>query len=116
MARKVSKSTVKIFDTDVQIEEQYYLGNKGLPTAESKYEYTPEMIEAMERCATDIKYFAENFFTIITPEGRQHIPLRDYQIRFLNTMVKKKRVIMNTSRQIRKNNDDDYFRVMAGPV
>lgn len=116
MARKVSKSTVKIFDTDVMIEEQYYLGNKGLPTAESKYEYTPEMIEAMQKCASDIKYFAENFFTIITPEGRRHIPLREYQIRFLNTMVAKKRVIMNTSRQIRKDHDDDYFCIVAGLV
>lgn len=102
MARKTTKSKVKIFDTDVLVEEQYYLGNKGLPTSESKYEYTPEMRTAMFRCAQDIKYFAENFFTIITPKGRMHIPLRDYQVRFLNTMVEKKRVIMNTSRQIGK--------------
>lgn len=102
MARKTTKSKVKIFDTDVVVEEQYYLGNKGLPTSESKYEYTPEMRQSMLRCATDIKYFAENFFTIITPKGRVHIPLRDYQVRFLDTMVKEKRVIMNTSRQIGK--------------
>ena len=63
MPRKVNKSYIKVFNDEIVAEEQYYRGDKGLPTADSVYEWTPEMILALQRCQTDIKYFAENFFT-----------------------------------------------------
>ena len=45
LSQKDTKETsiIKVeekLDTDVVVEEQYYLGNKGLPPSESKYEYT----------------------------------------------------------------------------
>lgn len=104
MARKSNKRVETVFGQDVEMNEQYYLGNKALPTAESTYEFTPEMVAAMKRSMTDVHYFAETFFTIINGDRkREHIQLRDYQKRMLKTMAEHNRVIFNTSRQIGKS-------------
>lgn len=103
MARKSNKRIETVFGQDVIAEEQYYLGNKALPTAESRYEMTPQMIAAMKRSMSDVHYFAETFFTIINGDRkRENIQLREYQKRMLKTMAEKNRVIFNTSRQIGK--------------
>lgn len=103
MARKPVKRVETVFGQKVEMSEQYYLGNKSLPTSESTYEWTPEMVAALELSKNDVHYFAENFFTIITGERkREHIQLREYQKRMLKTMAEKNRVIFNTSRQIGK--------------
>ena len=103
MARKSNKRIETVFGQDVIAEEQYYLGNKALPTAESRYEMTPQMVAALKRSMTDVHYFAETFFTIINGDRkRENIQLREYQKRMLKTMVDKNRVIFNTSRQIGK--------------
>lgn len=104
MARKSNKRVETVFGQEVLVEEQYYLGNKSLPTAESKYEMTPQMIAAMRRSMTDVHFFAETFFTIIDGNRkRTHIELREYQKRMLKTMKENNRVIFNTSRQIGKS-------------
>jgi hypothetical protein len=104
MARKPIKRVETVFGQKVEMNEQYYLGNKALPTAESVYEWTPEMVAALERCKEDVHYFAETFFTIINGERkREHIQLRDYQKRMLKSMKEHNRLIMNTSRQIGKS-------------
>lgn len=103
MARKSNKRIETVFGQDVVAEEQYYLGNKSLPTAESRYEMTPQMVAALKRSMTDIHYFAETFFTIINGDRkRENIQLREYQKRMLKTMADNNRVIFNTSRQIGK--------------
>lgn len=103
MARKPVKRVETVFGKEVEMNEQYYLGNKSLPTAESEYEWTPEMVAALNRAKDDVHYFAETFFTIINGERkRENIQLREYQKRMLKTMVDKNRVIFNTSRQIGK--------------
>lgn len=79
MARKSNKRVETVFGQEVLAEEQYYLGNKSLPTAESKYEMTPQMIAAMRRSMVDVHFFAETFFTIIDGDRkRTHIELREY--------------------------------------
>lgn len=101
MPRKVNKSIIKVFDDEILAEEQYYRGDKGLPTADSKYEWTPDMVLALQRCQNDIKYFAENFFTIVdlSDGRRKHIPLRKYQTKFLESMMNEKRLLLLTCRQ-----------------
>lgn len=101
MPRKVNKSYIKVFDDEILAEEQYYRGDKGLPTADSRYEWTPDMILALQRCQNDIKYFAENFFTIVdlSDGKRKHIPLRKYQTKFLESMMNEKRLLLLTCRQ-----------------
>lgn len=104
MARKPVKRVETVFGQKVEMSEQYYLGNKALPTVESQYEWTPEMVAALDRAKDDVHFFAETFFTIINGERkREHIQLRDYQKRMLKTMADCNRVIFNTSRQIGKS-------------
>lgn len=114
MPRKVNKSYIKVFDDEILAEEQYHRGDKGLPTADSKYEWTPDMILALQRCQTDIIYFAENFFTIVdlSDGRRKHIPLRKYQTKFLDSMMNEKRLLLLTCRQSGKCQSFDTQVVM----
>lgn len=86
----------------VVVKEKHYLGNQDLPTPDSEYQFTPEMVKAMMKCKGDIIYFAESFFTIIADGVKQHIPLRAYQKEFLSCMSENKRLIINASRQVGK--------------
>ena len=103
MARKTNRVKFEVFGNELQAEEQYYLGDKTLPTAQSRYEWTEEMSEAYERCKTDIAYFAENFFVIVSAGKRIKIPLRDYQRKFLDDTMNHKRVLALQSRQSGKS-------------
>lgn len=103
MARKTNRVKFEVFGNELQAQEQYYLGDHTLPTAQSRYEWTDEMSEAYEKCKNDIAYFAENFFIIITAVNgktqRIPIPLRDYQRKFLDDSMKHKRILALQSRQ-----------------
>ena len=99
MARKTNRVKFEVFGKEMHAEEQYYLGDHTLPTAQSKFEWSEEMMEAHERCKTDIIFFAENFFTIISKSKRIKIPLRDYQKKFLNDAMNHKRILALQSRQ-----------------
>lgn len=103
MARKTNRVKFEVFGKEMHAEEQYYLGDHTLPTAQSKFEWSKEMIEAHERCKTDIIYFAENFFTIISKSKRIKIPLRDYQKKFLKDAMNHKRILALQSRQSGKS-------------
>lgn len=98
MARKTNRVKFEVFGNELQAEEQYYLGDHTLPTAQSRYEWTDEMSEAYEKCKNDIIFFSENFFTIITASKRVKIPLREYQKKFLRDAMNHKRIIANCGR------------------
>ena len=99
MARKTNRVKFEVFGKEMIAEEQYYLGDHTLPTAQSKFEWSEEMVESYERCKTDIIFFAENFFTIISAGERIRIPLRDYQKKFLNDAMNHKRILALQARQ-----------------
>ena len=107
MARKTNRVKFEVFGKEMVAEEQYYLGDHTLPTAQSKFEWSEEMVEAYDKCKNDITYFAENFFIIITPvDGKPKripIPLRDYQKKFLDDSMKHKRILALQSRQSGKS-------------
>ena len=51
-------------------------------------EFTPEQIEEMAKCATDIEYFCANYVYVIHPDkGKVLLELRDYQKRMLKAYV-----------------------------
>ena len=103
MARKSNKRVETVFGKEIIVNEQYYLNNRSLPTVDSEYEWTPEMVAALARAREDIHYFAETFFTIINGNRqRECIQLREYQKRMLESMKSHNRVLFNTSRQIGK--------------
>lgn len=98
MARKTNRVKFEVFGKQMEAEEQYYLGDSRLPTAQSRFEWSDEMVETYERCKNDIAYFAENFFTIVSASKRIKIPLRDYQRKFLDNAMKYKRLLALQSR------------------
>lgn len=82
-------------------------GNKGLKVANSeelisREEYSNRIAEIL-KCKSDPAYFANNYFTIISPKRGKHI-IETYakQNEMLNTFSKNKRVICCSSRQIGK--------------
>jgi hypothetical protein len=81
-------------------KREMYLGNPNLPSAEAKFEYTPEMAEEFLKCKDDILYFAENYFYIIEPDlGKILIPLLPYQRRLLKAFKDNRFNIVLSSRQ-----------------
>jgi hypothetical protein len=54
----------------------YYRGSKNVPIAGAQFEFTTEMILELQKCKTDILYFAENYFYIVDLDvGKQNIIL-----------------------------------------
>lgn len=102
MARKTNIGKEIVFGEEIKKKETYYLGNPALPAADSQYEWTPKMISALERCKTDICYFAETFFTIVDKTKRHVIKLHDYQKRILKSLSTNNRLILNCNRQCRQ--------------
>lgn len=67
------------------------------------FEYTPEEIEEITKCANDILYFAENYgYCLQGSKGYQPIKLRDYQEEMLYSYTHNRFSISLTSRQIGK--------------
>lgn len=98
MAKKKTK-VIKVLGSEVTAEEEYYLNNPNLPTANSGYEYTPEMADAIKKCKEDIIYFAENFFYINGINGKEIIKLFDKQKEILRTIQNNKKTLLVTGRQ-----------------
>ena len=83
--------------------KQNYLNNPNLPTVDSQYEYTSEMVRDIKKCTINILYFAENFFYIVSlDEGKQTIDLHLCQKRVLRKMRDNRFFILLASRQIGK--------------
>ena len=75
-------------------------------TEEQQLEY----INELKRCREDIVYFAERFFTIISPQlGKHKIKLYEKQKQLLRAMVDKTRVISCASRQVGKTTTYTIF-------
>lgn len=81
---------------------EYYLNNPNLPTANAEFEYTPKMLAEIEKCKDNVLYFAENYFYIITEDGRETIPLHLYQKRALRMIRDNRFALMLFSRQTGK--------------
>lgn len=82
-----------------------YMGNPNLPTANSTFEYTPEMVMEIEKCKTDIIHFASNYFYIIDPDsdvGKINIQLYDFQKRVLQGIFDNRYSIILSPRQASK--------------
>ncbi len=80
-----------------------YMGNDNLPTKGTTYDWTPEMINELSKCKTDIMHFAQNHFYILNvDEGKQKIKLYDAQKRVLEKMMNHRFFVLLASRQIGK--------------
>lgn len=74
-----------------------------MPTVDSQFEYTAEMVRDIKKCTQNILHFAENFFYIVSlDEGKQTIDLHLCQKRVLRKMRDNRFFILLASRQIGK--------------
>ena len=81
-------------------EENYYLGNKNLPKPDTQFDWTPEMLNHLEKSRDDILYFAQEFFYIINlDKGKQLIKLHPCQLRVLKALDEERFVSLLASRQ-----------------
>lgn len=89
-----------LINNKVADKEKYYLGNQNLPTVETKFEYTPEMVLELKKCKKNLIHFAENYFTIINLDrGKEKIKLFSCQKRVLRDLRDNRFVILLSSRQ-----------------
>lgn len=82
----------------------FYENEVKLLKADLVYERTDEEIEEWHRCRKDIIYFADKYCKMMTPEGIQHIELRDYQRDYLEHLMNNRLSIFLSCRQSGKCN------------
>lgn len=82
----------------------FYENEVKLLKADLVYERTDEEIEEWQKCRNDIIYFADKYCKMMTPEGIQHIELRDYQRDYLEHLMNNRLSIFLSCRQSGKCN------------
>lgn len=83
----------------------FYDGNKiKLLKPNLVYERTDWEIAEWKKCEKDELYFANTYAQVMTPQGVQHIKLRDYQEEYLKLCNENKLTIMLSARQAGKCN------------
>ena len=77
---------------------------KGLKRPGCQTEFTQEQMKEFMRCARDIIYFAQTYFTVIEEKRGKHvIKLFDYQIETLKAFIENRFVVLNFGRQLGKS-------------
>ena len=77
----------------------FYEKNTKLLKPDLLYKRTPEEIREWKKCAKDIIYFANTYCKLMTPDGIQHVQLRDYQENYLRHLQSNRLSIMLSARQ-----------------
>jgi hypothetical protein len=84
---------------DILVDGNFYKGNENLLRGDAQIKWNEEMIDEIKNCAKKALHFAENYFYIITEEGKQKIELRKYQKRLLKAFANNRFNIVLSSRQ-----------------
>jgi hypothetical protein len=85
-------------------KNSYYLNNPNLPTKGATFDYTPEMVEEIDKCKEDLLHFAENYFYILNiDEGRIKIKLYEAQKKILRGLKDNRFFCLLASRQVGKS-------------
>ncbi len=91
------------------IANPFYEGNTQLLKGDLVFDRTPEEIVEFKRCMDDIIYFSNTYGKLMTPEGVQHITLRDYQEQYLKQVEANQLNIMLSARQAGKTTTSAIF-------
>lgn len=84
---------------DILVDGNFYKGNENLLRGDAQIKWTPEMMEEMRVCAKKILHFAEEYFYIVTEDGKQKISLYKYQKQLLKAFVNNRFNVVLSSRQ-----------------
>lgn len=91
------------------VANPFYENNIKLLKDNLVFNRTKEEVEEWKRCAKDILYFAEKYCILMTPEGRQHIQLRDYQKKYLMHLFNNRLSVYLSARQSGKTTSSAIF-------
>ena len=91
-----------IMDGKKLLANPFYENNSKLLKGDLVFERTEEEIKEWLKCKNDIVYFVEKYCKIMTPEGVQHVKLRDYQVEYLQHLEKHRLSILLSARQAGK--------------
>jgi len=91
------------------VANPFYENNAQLLKGDLVFERTPEEKAEWKKCATDIIYFAEKYCKLMTPQGIQHIKLRDYQKKYLVFLTQNRLTIYLACRQAAKTTTSGIY-------
>jgi len=84
---------------DILVDGNFYKGNENLLRGNAQIKWTPEMIEEIKLCAKKVLHFAEEYFFIVTEEGKEKITLYKYQKQLLKAFNNNRFNVVLSSRQ-----------------
>lgn len=87
----------------------FYEKNSKLLKGDLVFQRTQEEIDEWLRCKNDIVYFVEKYCKLMTPEGIQHVTLRNYQINYLKHLQNNRLSIYLACRQCGKTTTTGVF-------
>lgn len=91
------------------VANPFYENNTKLLKGDLVFQRTQEEVDEWLRCKNDIVYFVEKYCKLMTPEGIQHVELRDYQVDYLKHLEKNRLSIMLSARQAGKTTTSALF-------
>lgn len=91
------------------VANPFYENNIKLLKGDLVFQRTPEEKEEWKRCATDIIYFVNKYCKLMTPQGIQHVTLRDYQENYLKHLMTHRLSIYLACRQCGKTTTSALF-------
>jgi hypothetical protein len=100
--KNITESKINLQDIepdDVLVDASFYKGNENLLKNNPQIKWTPEMEEEMKICVKSVFHFAENYFYIITEDGKERIKLYKYQKNLLKAFKSKRFTTVLSSRQ-----------------
>lgn len=91
------------------VANPFYDNKVKLLKGDLMYERTEEEKAEWLKCRDDIIYFVEKYCKLLTPEGIQHIKLRDYQKKYLKHLLDNRLSICLQARQSAKTTTTALF-------
>jgi hypothetical protein len=88
---------------DEELGTGFYKGNENLPGKNSTFEWTEERTAELKLCVKSILHFAEEYFHIITEDGKQKIQLFKYQKNILKMLKANRFNVILSARQMGKS-------------
>lgn len=87
----------------------FWEGDPDWRSADVVFEYTPEELLEIQKCASDVHYFADNYCNVMTDNGIENIKLRDYQKDILTGFANHRFNILLSPRQSGKTISTSIF-------
>jgi hypothetical protein len=88
---------------DEELGTGFYKGNENLPGKNSTFEWTEERTAELKLCVKSILHFAEEYFHIITEDGKRKIELFKFQKNILKMLKANRFNVILSARQMGKS-------------